>query len=412
MTFSPEDFILNPGKALDYISTMKNKYLAMHRAPITQGKGKDRRWTTRVPDPTRKDGRKIIRKNTREEVEQEVILHYLKLEHHISTVSQVITINEYYDRWYDYKKHDRTLTTETFRKYRNDYKRFFENSEFGKMAVITVDHIDIEDFLREQTECFNLKRKSTTQLAGYIHGIFKLAYRERVITDDPFDRVDLRNNVYPFCDRSVKADKDRILSAQQIEALEETVGKHLASNSLYLSDWAIKICMWSGLRAGEVVALEWTDIQNGELVITKSERRTIHEDGHPDTYEIGDTKNHKDRRVPIGRELQKVFDDIKRVQEENGIESSFILVNQEGRLIAPTLTKAVYRRGLEAGVGTVSIHRIRRTVSSRLNQFYDRATVSHIMGHTEEVNANHYDYDLVEIRKKQNTMDQLYDQAS
>lgn len=408
MTFNSESLILNPGNALEYITAMRNKYLAMHKAPITQGTGKDRRWTTRVPDPDKKDGRRIIRKNTKEEVEEEVIRYYMNLETHTPAVGQFVTVNDYFDRWFKYKKHDKTLKSETFRKYRNDYKRFFKDSEFGKKFVISVDFIDIENFLREQTEQHTLKRKSVTQLAGYIHGIFRLAYRERVIKEDPFDRVDLRNNVYPFCNRSMKADKDRVLTPEQIEALDEIVERHLQSNPLYLPDWAIKICEWTGLRAGEVVALEWTDIQEGELVITKSERRVIHDDGHPDTYEIGDTKNHKDRRVPVGSELQKIFMRIRQVQSENGIVSNYILANNSGRLIAPTLTKAVYRRGLEADVGTVSIHRIRRTVSSRLNQFYDRATVSHIMGHTEEVNMNHYDYDLVEVKKKQNTMDLMY----
>lgn len=87
-----------------------------------------------------------------------------------------------------------------------------------------------------------------------------------------------------------------------------------------MSDWAIEICMWTGLRVGEVVALKWSDLRDGELVITKSERRIIHEDGHPDTYEIGDTKNHRDRRVPVGKELMKVLMRLRQVQSDNRIE--------------------------------------------------------------------------------------------
>ena len=104
----------------------------------------------------------------------------------------------------------------------------------------------------------------------------------------------------------------------------------------------------------------------------------------------------------------KVLMRLRQVQSDNRIEGEYILTGLKGREIAPTITKAIYRRGLEAGIGTCSIHRIRRTVSSRLNQFYDRATVSHIMGHTEEVNQNHYDYDMEEIQRKKDTMDQLY----
>ena len=46
--------------------------------------------------------------------------------------------------------------------------------------------------------------------------------------------------------------------------------------------------------------------------------------------------------------------------------------------------------------------------ASRLNTIYDRATVSHILGHTEEVDAKHYDYDTVQLSDKQKSMDKLY----
>lgn len=406
---SEEDMLtMSAGDVLEYISTMKSKYLSMHKAPITQGTGKDKRWTTRVPDPTKADGRRIIRKPTREEVENEVIRFYMEQEGRRPKVSTSISVNAYFQWWIEYKKHNRTLKSETFRKYRNDYKRFFENSAFGQLPVTIIDFIDIEDFLREQTEHFNLKRKAVTTLASYVRGLFNLAIRDRLISENPFARVDLRNNVYCCCNRSEKTDAERILSTQEMKALRDVVQNHLQNNPLYMSDWAIEICMWTGLRVGEVVALKWSDLMDGELVITKSERRIIHEDGHPDTYEIGDTKNHKDRRVPVGKELMKVLMRLRQVQSDNGIEGEYILTGLKGREIAPTITKAIYRRGLEAGIGTCSIHRIRRTVSSRLNQFYDRATVSHIMGHTEQVKQNHYDYDMEEIQRKKDTMDQLY----
>lgn len=147
---SEEDMLtMSAGDVLEYISTMKSKYLSMHKAPITQGTGKDKRWTTRVPDPTKADGRRIIRKPTREEVENEVIRFYMEQEGRRPKVSTSISVNAYFQRWIEYKKHNRTLKSETFRKYRNDYKRFFENSAFGQLPVTMIDFIDIEDFLRE-----------------------------------------------------------------------------------------------------------------------------------------------------------------------------------------------------------------------------------------------------------------------
>ena len=67
----------------------------------------------------------------------------------------------------------------------------------------------------------------------------------------------------------------------------------------------------------------------------------------------------------------------------------------------------MYRRGLESGIGAKSVHAIRRTVSSKLNTRLPRATVALIMGHNEEVNTKHYDYDVVSLTAKTDAMNSL-----
>jgi len=47
---------------LAYRIMVREKVLAIHKAPITQGKGADKRWSTYVPDESKKSKRKLIRK--------------------------------------------------------------------------------------------------------------------------------------------------------------------------------------------------------------------------------------------------------------------------------------------------------------------------------------------------------------
>ena len=102
------------------------------------------------------------------------------------------------------------------------------------------------------------------------------------------------------------------------------------------------------------------------------------------------------------------FFEIRQVCSDAGIENEYIIADERGRLPAHHVSNAMYRRGKEAGVRACSIHAIRRTVSSRLNRVYGRATVSHILGHTDEINANFYDYDTELQAEKQSAMDHLY----
>lgn len=400
------DVILDPNGVLNEAMKAREGYLGMLTHPITQGKGTDTRWSTRVPDKTKKDGRRLIRKATREEVENAVILFFMEQEQKVS--SSNMTIEDCWQLWYDFKaSHNRSLKTTSLKMFRSDRKRFLDGTTFSKRKISSLSEFDIEDYLVEQAERYHMTQKRVCQLAGFVKGIFFVAYRNHIIDSNPWDRVSLREVVYPACYKpKCQPDEERILSDIQMHRVKKAVEAHLALEPSYLPDYAILIAQYTGMRAGELAALEWTDIRDGCIHVTKSVRRVITSDGQ--TTEIGDTKNHKDRVIPIGQKLSVILDQLKAAQADMGIDSPYILDN--GKLPTPnTLGKAAKRRGIEAGIdGSLTIHRIRRTVASRLNAIYDRATVSHIMGHTEEVDARHYDYDTAQLADKQQTMDKLY----
>lgn len=420
-TFTSCNFDLPTDRELCIMSTddvlkcrnmKRQKYLNMHKAPITQGKGKDTRWTTRVPDKSKPDGRRVIRKSTKEEVENELIKFYMEKEALTSKarISAAITLSAFFSLWIDYASRRPDIASETLRKYRNDYKRFIEGSEFGKMKVREIDYIDIEDFLISEIQRLNLRKRALGNLFGYLKSVFSYAMRQRIILNNPCDLVDLKN-VRPYCDNTEKPSAERILSDAEITLLLDRIHQHQEDYPLYMADYAIEICIYTGLRVGEVAALRWDCIKSEELYIKQSEHRIDHEDS-ASTYEIGATKNGKERRIPISDSLQAIFDRIKTLHKEYGICNEYIIADMDGRVIAPTISKAMYRRGVEANVNAKSIHALRRTVSSKLNSRLPSATVALIMGHTEEVNKNNYNYDIMELSIKKDAMEQIYPLSS
>lgn len=410
---SAEDLVMmSSDDVQEYMAKQRQKYLSMHTAPITQGKGSDHRWTTRVPDKNKPDGRRVIRKPTKEEVENEVIRFYMEQEASTGKahISAAITLSALFPLWIDYASKRPNIASETLRKYRNDYKRFIADSDFGRMKVREIDYIDIEEYLIAEIQRLDLKKRALGNLYGYLKSVFAYAMRKRIIQSNPCDLVDLKN-VRPYCDNTEKPNAERVLTDAEITALLHTLHQHQAEYPLYMADYAIEICIHTGLRVGEVAALRWDCIADGELHICQSEHRVDHEDS-ASTYEIGATKNGKERRVPISDGLQEVFDRIRALHKAHGIHSDYIIADVEGRVIAPTISKAMYRRGVEASINAKSIHALRRTVSSKLNLKLPSATVALIMGHTEEVNKNHYNYDTTELKIKKEAMDQIYPLSS
>lgn len=139
---SPVDLVMmSSDDVQEYMAKQRQKYLSMHTAPITQGNGSDRRWTTRVPDRNKPDGRRVIRKPTKEEVENEVIKFYMEQEASTgkARISAAITLSALFPLWIDYASKRPNIASETLRKYRNDYKRFIADSDFGRMKVREID---------------------------------------------------------------------------------------------------------------------------------------------------------------------------------------------------------------------------------------------------------------------------------
>lgn len=394
-------------KLIDIMKRKQEYYLAMHNAPITQGKGNDKRWTTRVPDPSKSDGRRIIRKPTLEEVQYELIQYYKEQEDLKKEAEKAspITVKKFYPLWVEYVSKRPDVASATIKKYKNDYIRYIQDSEFSHMKITDINTIKLEDFLISTSQNLHLTKKAFGNLFGYMNQMFKYAIRQGIIDKNPCESVD-KKMVRAFCNNDKKSTEERILSDKEIKSLLQTLHYQQQESPLYMPNYAIELCLYTGLRVGEVVALKWNCIKNGELYITESEHRISHPDG-ADTYEIGDTKNKKERRIPISDDLHKLLNRIQALHKENGIISEFIIADANGRIIAPTISKAMYRRGNEAGINAKSIHAIRRTVSSKLNTILPRATVALIMGHTEEVNEEHYDYDTLELETKRNAMDTL-----
>ena len=149
------DVILDPNGALNEAMKARERYLGMLTHPITQGKGTDTRWSTRVPDKTKKDGRRLIRKATREEVENAVILFFMEQEQKVSSSS--MTIEDCWQLWYDFKaSHNRSLKTTSLKMFRSDRKKFLDGTAFSKRRITSLSEFDIEDYLIEQAERYHM----------------------------------------------------------------------------------------------------------------------------------------------------------------------------------------------------------------------------------------------------------------
>ena len=166
----------------------------------------------------------------------------------------------------------------------------------------------------------------------------------------------------------------------------------------------ILICLYTGLRIGELMALEWDDIDlhKRELSVTKS----CH-DGKDENGKIcritGTPKTSKSARViPVPKQLIPILRDMKKRS------NSPLVITDKGKI--PSVR--AYQRSFELllckiGVPKHGFHSLRHTFASRAIECgMDVKSLSEILGHKNStVTLNRYVHSMME--HKMNMMDKL-----
>ncbi|MCR5104111.1 MAG: tyrosine-type recombinase/integrase [Eubacterium sp.] len=237
-------------------------------------------------------------------------------------------------------------------------------------------------------------------IMGYTKGVFTKAVRDRIITENPYDYLDIEI-FKKFCYvPPVKTTKQRTLSENETYTLLEKVRNPKAHNANVMNSFAIEMAINTGMRVGELAGLMWEDVIEDEdlIIIRHSEKfnRTTK------TSWISTTKTGKERLFPITKEIKDLLQRIKQYEMDHGWVGDFVFQDENGRLTKSKISDATRNYTMSEEFSSVkSIHAIRRTLNSRMRCDGVSATVaSSLIGNSERVNDRNYTYDISELNEK------------
>ena len=167
------------------------------------------------------------------------------------------------------------------------------------------------------------------------------------------------------------------------------------------NDIGILICLYTGLRIGELCSLRWRDIDfdNSLMHITGTQSRI-------DGKLVITTPKSKSsvRTIPIPDCLLKKL-------KECGKDNDFIISNNGNAVDIRTYRRQFKKKLIEAGLPDIKYHALRHTFSSRaLEVGMDYKTLSEILGHASvSITMDIYVHSLDEHKKRQiNKLNTLY----
>ncbi len=181
---------------------------------------------------------------------------------------------------------------------------------------------------------------------------------------------------------------------------EQKIIEKAAMNDKRQKMFGIVVCLYSGLRLGELLELKWSDIdfKTGILSVTRSCHDGKDREGR--YCRIIDTPKtaSSERMIPIPRQLLSALREQKKKSN-----SSYVVSDKQG---TPVAVRS-YQRSFELLLKKLSIqrkgfHSLRHTFATRaLECGMDVKTLSEILGHKDPtVTLNRYAHSMLEHKKE------------
>lgn len=368
--------------------------LKNHPYAVTEPKDPSGRWQTYYKSSDGK--RKIIRAKNREELLKKLLDCYTGAE-----TANKITLNLLFDEWIEYKK---TITNSpnTIKRHIQHYNKYFASSPFFKKQVRLVDELSMEMFCNDTVKNFNLSRKEWGNIKTILNGMFLYARRKGYISTNPMEHISV-NVKYRQVNK--KSGKSQVFNTSELSDLFHYLDETYAETD-DTALLAVKLNFFLGLRVGELVALEWSDIDfdSKQLHITREEVRNQ----VTNTYSIvNHTKTNTDRYIPIPDKAYNIFKALSDKKSDN----NYIFVRDGKRLTSRQISYVLEKYARYAEVQMKSTHKVRKTYASTLyNNGVSADQIREMLGHSSlATTLSSYIYNTVSENETINNINKAFD---
>lgn len=290
----------------------------------------------------------------------------------------------------------------SFERYESIYRNYIKDTSLGRLTVSEIKSITIQRYYNSLFE----DGKSYSQIANLhkiLNKFFGYAETDGYVIKNPCKGVKL-----PKDDEETLDEEDKIIETFTKEEMN-TIIDNLGHEKLR---YIVMFAVLTGLREGEILALEKTDIKDNSNVKVNKTLRTIKifEDEENYSYEKKVTKpktKYSNREVPLPEILKKELLRLEKLIAEEKlklgpayVDNNLLFPSLTGTYIdAKNLRRSWERALIKAEVPYKKFHALRHTYATRLfENDTSIITVSRLLGHSSIKTTEIYTHVLDEIK--------------
>ena len=261
--------------------------------------------------------------------------------------------------------------------------------ELGDTPIDDLGRRQISEFLTAHQADGNLRGEalsatSTNLMLTVLNAAFTYACDMELLSANPCDRI-----------RRVPGPPSRVeaFTREEQRRLEEAIAAW-EDRRLF----GIRLCLYTGLRIGELLGLEWQDVdmEKGILHIGKTVYREKNAAGEWQLFVDRPKTAASERMVPLPGYLAE---DLRIYRM--GARSEFVIENKKAERMSIRSYQYLFERLTEkAGVRKLNFHALRHTFATRaLECGMDIKTLSELMGHKNAtITLNRYAHSMMDTK--------------
>lgn len=298
-----------------------------------------------------------------------------------------MTTNELMTAWLDRCERER-VKPRTYSRYKGLIVQHIL-PELGDTQIDDLGRRQISEFLTAHQADGNLRGEalsatSTNLMLTVLNAAFTYACDMELLSANPCDRI-----------RRVPGPPSRVeaFTREEQRRLEEAIA---VSEDRRL--FGIRLCLYTGLRIGELLGLEWQDVdmEKGILHIQKTVYREKNAEGEWQLFVDRPKTAASERMVPLPGYLAEDLRIYRR-----GARSEFVIENKKAERMSIRSYQYLFERLTEkARVRKLNFHALRHTFATRaLECGMDIKTLSELMGHKNAtITLNRYAHSMMDTK--------------